>query len=169
MVTENLITDLIVCPKQALKAERKRMICINRSFRNKVTLISEDGKYTYDLFLRQSEEFMEDFSVGLIWTNAEKHINISKDIILLRFQGPHDSGKPFGEDLHHDYHVHQISADDIHERRYLRPGSKGASKDFSSFAGALFAMISYCHINHLDQCLDLSQFHAPLPGQTSLF
>lgn len=169
MVTEKLITNLIVCPKTALKAERRRMICVNRSFRNKVTLASEDGEYTYDLFLRQSEEFMEDFSVGLIWTNAEKHISISKDIILLRFQGPHDSGKPFGEDMHHDYHIHQITVEDIKARRYLRPGNKGVSKDFSSFAGALFAIISYCHISHLDQCIDLSQFHAPMLGQTSLF
>lgn len=169
MVTETLISNLIVCPKKALKADRKRMLSVNRSLRNKVTLISEDGEYTYALFLRQSEEFMEDFSVGLTWTNAEKHLNISKDIILIRFQGPHDSGKPLGEDLHHDYHVHQISVEDIKEHRYLRPSNKGVTNSFSSFAGALFEMISHCHISDLEQCIDLSQFHAPMIGQTSLF
>lgn len=143
------------------------MISINRSLRNKVTLVSEDGKYTYGLFLRQSEEFWEDFSVGLIWTNAEKHINISRDIILIRFQGPHDSGKPMGEDVHHDYHIHQISVKDIEQRRYLRPGSKGITNSFSSFAGALFEMISYCHISQLEQCIDFSQFR-PASGQISI-
>ena len=83
MVTEELITELIVCPKKAIGADRKRMLSVNRSLRNKVALISVDGNYTYNLFLRQSEEFMEDFSVGLIWTNAAKYVGINKEIILI--------------------------------------------------------------------------------------
>lgn len=169
MVTEELITELIVCPKKAIGADRKRMLSVNRSLRNKVALISVDGNYTYNLFLRQSEEFMEDFSVGLIWTNAAKYVGINKEIILIRFQGPHDSGKPMGEDLHHDYHVHEISVSDIKERRYLRPSNKGVSKEFSSFSGALFSCVEHCGIIDLEEYIDYSQFNAPLPNQTCLF
>ena len=169
MITEQLINELITCPKKAVQANRKRMIPVNRSLRNKIAIVSMDGSYTYDLFLRQSEEFMEDFSVGLIWTNAAKYIGISKEIILIRYQGPHDSGKPLGEDIHHDYHIHQISVDDVNERRYMRPRNKEISKDFSSFASALFSFVSYCGIIDLVKCIDYSQFNAPLPGQIDLF
>ena len=169
MITEELITELIVCPKKAIGADRKRMLSVNRSLRNKASLVSSNGNYTYDLFLRQSEEFIEDFSVGLMWTNAAKYISVNKEIILIRFQGPHDSGKPMGEDLHHDYHVHQISVDDIKNRRYLRPSNKGISKDFSSFAGALFSCVTHCGIIDLDKYIDYSEFNVPMLGQTSLF
>lgn len=169
MITEKFINELIICPKRAIGADRKRMISVNRSLRNKASLISVDGNYTYSLFLRQSEDFMEDFSVGLIWTNASKHIGINKEIILIRYQGPHDSGKPLGEDVHHDYHIHQISVEDVNERRYLRPGNKEISHDFSSFLGALFSLTSYCGIIDLDKYIDYSQFNAPLPGQMDLF
>jgi len=159
MITETLISELITCPKKALKADRKRMVPVNRSLRNKVVLQSADNNYTFDLFLRQSEEFMADFSVGLIWTNAAKHIGVNNNILLIRFQGPHDSGKPLGEDLHHDYHVHQISVDDINEHRYFRPSNKGPSKDFYSLASALFSFIDHCAIINLENCIDLSQFN----------
>lgn len=169
MITEELINELITCPKNVVKADRKRMQLVNRSLRNKVSLISTDGNYTYDLFLRQSEEFVEDFSVGLIWTNAYKYIDVNKEIILIRFQGPHDSGQPLGEDLHHDYHIHRTTVTDINEHRYLRPGNKGPSKDFSSFASALFYITSYCSIIDLDKHIDFSQFKEPFLNQTSLF
>lgn len=169
MITEELIQELITCPKKAVGADRKRMVSINRSLRNKVSLISENGKYTYDLFLRQSEEFMEDFSVGLIWTNSAKYIDINKPIILVRFQGPHDSGKPLGEDLHHDYHIHETTVEDIQSRRYRSPRNKMISKDFSSFPSALFYCLHYCGIIGLEEYIDLSQFDVPLSGQLSWF
>ena len=167
MITETAIQELIRCPKQARKVERRRMLAENRSLRNAVTLISRNEKYTFKLFLRQSLEFSEDFSVGLIWTNAVKHIGIGKDIILIRYQGPHDSGKPFGEDLHNEYHVHEISPEDIKNRRYLRPGNKSVSRDFSSFSGALFSFVDYCSILGLETLIDYSQF--PPLNQLSLF
>lgn len=169
MVTPELIQELILCPKKAVRAERKRMQPINRSLRNKIALVSTDGKYTYNLFLRQSEEFIEDFSVGLIWTNTASYIGVNKEIILIRFQGPHDTGKPLGEDLHHDYHIHEITVSDINERRYMRPSSKETSKNFSSFAGALHHIVSYCGIIALDQHIDYPKTHEQIPGQESFF
>ncbi len=169
MITEKLINELITCSKKAIKADRKRMVNINRSFRNKIALCSIEGEYTFDLFLRQSEAFIEDFSVGLIWTNAAQYSDIAKDIILIRFQGPHDSGKPFGEDLHHDYHIHQITVDDIAQKRYLRPSNKESSAKFSSFPGAVCEIMKHCNIIGLDDCIDCSPFISPSPDQLSLF
>lgn len=161
MLTDDFLQKLITCPKRAIKAERKQMLVINRSRRNNISLVSVDGRYTYTMFLRQSADFMEDFSVGLIWTNAAKYSSIGKDMILVRFQGPHDSGKPFGEDLHHDYHIHQLSAADISERRFSKPSNKGISREFSSFEGAVLAFIKYCGIVELEAYIDLSSFTDP--------
>ena len=169
MITETFLNELITCTKRAIKAERKRMVLINRSYRNKIDLISLDSNYTFELFLRQSDIFSEDFSVGIKWANASKYVGINKEIILIRYQGPHDSGKPLGEDLHHDYHIHQITVEDINERRYLCPSNKEISKEFSSFSDALFSIVSHCDIIDLDKYIDYPPFNAQLPGQTDLF
>lgn len=169
MITEDLINELITCPKKALKAERKRMVAVNRSLRNRIALCSLGGEYSFDLFMRQSEEFLEDFSVGLIWTNAAEYSDIAKDIILIRFQGPHDTGKPFGEDIHHDYHIHQISVEDIAQRRYLRPSDKSSSGRFNSFPSAVYEIVEYCNIIGLEKCIDYSPFAKPPSDQLSLF
>jgi hypothetical protein len=115
MISEDFIQELIICSKNVIKADRRKMTLENRSYRNNLSLISLDKRFTYKMFMRRSDEFIEDFSVGLIWTNANKHIDINKDIILLRCQGPHDGKKPYECDCHHSFHVHKISLNDIEE------------------------------------------------------
>lgn len=112
IITQQFLHELITCPKRAIGADRRKMLLTNRSYRNNVSLISLDEKYSFKMFLRQSDEFQEDFSVGLIWTNTEAYITKGKDVILIRYQGPHDSGKPIGIDTHHDFHVHEITVAD---------------------------------------------------------
>lgn len=154
-ITEELIKELITCTKVIKKADRKKMLPENRSLRNNVQLSSTDGKYEYVLFLRQSCEFIEDFSVGLKWTNPSKYFNINKSIILFRCQGPHDSKKPEGADCHHDYHVHEITVNDIKERRYEKPQNKEVCKEFSSFESAIYYFCKKCGINNLEEHIDI--------------
>jgi len=118
----------------------------NRHVKNNFILESLDGKFTYRVFIRYSSEFIEDFSVGLIWTNAAQHININRDIILLRCQGPHDSGEPVGSNIHCDYHIHQTTVKDVLEQRYSKPENKCVTDAFSSFQTALFYFASFCGI-----------------------
>ena len=118
MLSDDFIQELISCPKKPLKAERKKLLLENRHYKNNIALTSIDGKYQYKMFMRKSDEFIEDFSIGLIWTNANEHINISKSIILLRCQGPHDGKQPLDSDTHHSYHTHTITIEDIANRRY---------------------------------------------------
>lgn len=82
-ITEELLQEVLSCPKISRRADRKRMTSSNRSKRNTVYLSSENGKYDYKLFMRQSEEFMEDFSVGLIWTNPAQYIDVTKTAFFL--------------------------------------------------------------------------------------
>ena len=147
MLTQDFIdNELIVTKKQILKSEKSEMWLDNRHYRNTFTLESLDKKYTYRAFLRISDEFIEDFSVGLIWTNPVKYIDIKKSIVLLRCQGPHDSGKPLGTDIHHSFHTHEITTRDIMEYRYSKPSNKGGTNEYSSLQSALFYFVNRCNL-----------------------
>lgn len=155
MVAETFLNEVISCPKHVIKADRKRMVLENRHYKNKLDIISEDGKYTFKMFMRQSNEFLEDFSVGLIWTNPQKYINISKNIILLRCQGPHDGRQELGSDIHHDFHIHKISSLDIEEKRYSKPSNRTSTDKFHSFNQALCYFIEKCGILDIEDFIEL--------------
>ena len=81
-VSNQLLNEIISCPKTIIRAERKKMILENRHYRNTLNAISNNQKYTFKIFLRQSDEFLEDFSVGLIRTNPQlSRINNSEPTI----------------------------------------------------------------------------------------
>ena len=165
-VTERLLNDLITCKKNAVRADRKGLLVSNRHKKNTVYLTSQDGNYEFKMFMRQSEEFIEDFSIGLIWTNPTTYIDISKNsVILLRCQGPHDGKAPLGTDLHHDYHIHRITLDDFKAKRYQKPSGRTSTSDFSSFEQAIFYFISACNIQNIDSVVNLPEG----VSQTSLF
>lgn len=141
MITQAFIeNELIRSQKRITRAEKQQMWLDNRHYRNTFFLESCDGNYTYRVFLRYSDDFIEDFSVGLIWTNPARHINVTKQVILLRCQGPHDSGEPLGADIHHSYHIHETTVQDILERRYSKPQYKEATDKFTSFQSACFIL-----------------------------
>lgn len=157
-ITDALLDDILYCPKIAVRAERKRMTVSNRHKKNTVYLSSESGKYEYKLFLRQSEEFIEDFSVGLIWTNPSSLISISKSsVILLRCQGPHDGKAPLGTDIHHAYHIHKITIEDFAQRRYQKPSGRTVTSEFSSFEQAIFYFINTYHVKDIDKYTELPE------------
>jgi len=148
--SNELIQELISCPKRANKVDKKNMYSENRHSRKNIDITSLDGKYTFKMFLRKSEEFVEDFSVGLIWTNPNDYTDIKKNIILLRCQGPHDSKSTVGADIHHSYHIHEITMEDIENTRYSSPANKEVTKNFSSFSSAILHFIKICDIIEID-------------------
>ena len=157
-ITEELISDVLLCAKRAFRADRKRMAKTDRHKRNVIYLKSIDDKYEYKLFLRQSDEFLEDFSVGLIWTNPTQFINITKSsVILIRCQGPHDGKAPVGSDIHHDYHIHQITLDDFKARRYQKPSGRTPTTAFVSFEQAIFFAINTYKIENIENIVDLPE------------
>lgn len=137
---------LITVDKRILRSERKRMWRENRHFRNNFELISMDDTLRFRVFLRYSEEFVEDFSIGLIWLNAIKVLSVPKSVVLLRCQGPHDGSSPLGSDLHHSYHTHEITENDLVEQRYTKPSNKGVNREFSSFQTAALYFVRRCRI-----------------------
>jgi len=163
-IDDAFLESLISCPKRIGKAERRKLASQNRSLRNNVRLVSECGKYSFEMFIRQSDEFTEDFSFGLKWTNASEHSNINRPIILLRVQGPHDSKAPTGTDVHHDYHIHQITAEDITARRYRDPPHKNLCDEYHNFEQAGWYFVRRCGIMNPEEHLDYPFNHPDTLG-----
>lgn len=161
------VDELIECPKKIIKSDRKNMIEKNRSYRNNIQLESEDGKYSFIMFMRQSAEFLEDFSVGLIWTNVNKYWDTKKQTILIRCQGPHDSKQEFESDPHHSYHIHKLSPTDIEQKRFSKPSNCGVTNHFSSFDEAIIYFCNRCAIIGLSDYINLN--NNQVEGQCSLF
>ncbi|MCL1877718.1 MAG: hypothetical protein FWF80_02565 [Defluviitaleaceae bacterium] len=155
MISDDFINnELIGCSKRIYKSDKKQMFHENRHTRNNFSVKSHDDKYLFRLFLRQSCKFIKDFSVGLRWENADKYIGVSLPIVLLRCQGPHEGGTPLGADIHHSFHIHEITAIDIQERRFSKPSYKDKTDKFSSFQSALFYFVSRCGITNAHEYTD---------------
>ena len=69
-LTEQNIADLIACPKEVVDPPRREME--GRMKRNEMTLRSADKKPEFRVFLRQAEEFLENFSIGLVYLPHEE-------------------------------------------------------------------------------------------------
>lgn len=164
MLTDEYLQEIISCPKRVIKADRKKMVLDNRHYKNKLDLMSVDEKYTFKMFMRKSDEFIEDFSVGLIWTNPQEYIGINKSVIMLRCQGPHDGKEALGFDIHHDYHTHKITASDIQEKRFTKPSYRTSTDMFHSFDQAMVYFIEKCDIINIEDFIDFTID----PDQTTL-
>jgi hypothetical protein len=167
MISEELLNEVMNAAKTAIKAQRRKLTLINRHYSNKISLQSDDGRFKYSLVLRKSESFIEDFSVLLIWENANEY-DVNKDIILARYQGPHDGKKAGGSDIHHSYHTHKITLEDIKATRYHRPSERNETKAYNSFEQAIQCFTNDFGIVGLEKKIDPFWINSPLPGQMTI-
>ena len=107
-LNEETINKLIVCEKKIFEAPKRNMTSKNRSLRNDMKLISTDLLYNFSVFMRISEDFPEDFSIGLVFISAE-----GKTYMLFRCNGPHgECVYDFLEnEAHYGYHEHKLVPD----------------------------------------------------------
>jgi hypothetical protein len=64
--TERDISNLIACRKEVVDPPRCEMKLEGKMKRNEMTLSSIDKKHEFRVFMRQTEEFQENFSIGLV-------------------------------------------------------------------------------------------------------
>ncbi|GAB1431734.1 hypothetical protein MASR2M29_03590 [Spirochaetota bacterium] len=104
-LNENEIYLLISCKKKTNEAPKKNMQLKNRSYRNDMKIESIDNKHKFSVFMRCSEDFPEDFSIGLIYL-AET----GKNYMIYRCNGPHGESLPEfqNDEPHFGYHEHII-------------------------------------------------------------
>ena len=127
-INDTLLQEVLFCDKVAIRADRKKLSFANRHRRNNIYLVSENGKYEYKFYLRQSEDFLEDFSVGLIWTNPAN-----------------------------DYHIHTITLDDFKDKRYQKPSGRVLTSAFSSFEQAIFYLINEYKVKNVESVVELPE------------
>jgi hypothetical protein len=84
--TNESIRDLITCMKRVADPPAREFKEENRHRRKDMRLQSANGEQRiFDVFIRQSLEFAEDFSLGLVYLSPE-----GKRMTLVRFNGQHD-------------------------------------------------------------------------------
>jgi hypothetical protein len=153
--TDEELTALLACPKQVVNPPRREMRLDGRMKRNDMTLKSEDGKNSFRVFIRQSDEFPENFSVGLIYQPAEEPGSFQ----LIRCNGQHG-----GERVHPHhavFHIHRTKADDINAG-VMEPRHIEETKAYASFREAL---LHFCVTINLEKPDD----HFPGLNQSRLF
>jgi hypothetical protein len=105
--TQSEIDFLLSCPKKISDPPKPSQRLVNADFRNDMTLTASSLQGEFRAFMRQNEDFPENFSVGLIYYPNDGR----PDLTLLRCNGPHgvyNGSAEFDADHPHwDYHVHK--------------------------------------------------------------
>ncbi len=109
-----------------------------------MTLKSMDGKHSFRAFMRQSEEFPENFSIGLIYVTGEDPGSFQ----LVRCNGQHGGERTHPH--HAVFHVHRIKAADINSG-ILEPRHIDTSADFASLREALSHFCRLTRIQNPDE------------------
>ena len=154
--TEDGIKRLIGCTKTIQEAPKRDMKEENRHRRNDMVVVSNDGD-EFDVFIRQSLDFTEDFSVGLVYRSKD-----GKRITLLRYNGQHEqSDRPFSDNPHFSYHVHRATADNLNNGRFEKhPAS--ITETYGSFDEAIGEFMKAACINdwqkHFPSAVELPLF-----------
>lgn len=133
------IDDLIAGPKIIADAPSREFREENRHRRKDMRLLAAGGETRqFIVFIRQSVEFAEDFSLGLIYLSAE-----GKRITLIRYNGQHEqSNDPLQlMDTHFQYHIHKATPDNLNNGRFEKhPAS--STKSYGSFEEATREFLS---------------------------
>lgn len=131
--TEEDITALIQCPKCVVQPPKREMKSNRGSLRNEMELKAAKGLDRFSVFMRVSEHFREDFSIGLKYHSPD-----GQSFNLIRCNGPHGEHLDIRREpgAHFSYHIHKISAEDINDGNFAE--RHGATTDgYASYEEAL--------------------------------
>jgi len=147
ILSDEEIQFLISCPKKITSPPKQKNILSQGHYRNGMELYSEDGEHRFTVFMRVSEAFEENFSIGLRYHPSDD----PERIILLRCNGPHGEHRNSldGRNSHYwTYHIH--FAKEIIIKKGLRSESFAEeTNDYSNYSDALAFFLQYCNIkNH---------------------
>lgn len=128
--TDEELKSLVACPKKVIDPPRRDMRLDGKMKRNDMTLQSADGKHEFRVFMRQSDEFPENFSIGLMYLPNEE----TGSFQLIRCNGQHGGERAHSH--HAVFHVHRSKADDINAG-IMEPRHIEETNAYASFREAL--------------------------------
>jgi hypothetical protein len=150
--TDFELQGLIECAKVVVDPPRREMRLDGKMMRNDMTMKSVDGKHFFRAFMRQSDDFTENFSVGLMYLPGEEPGSFQ----LLRCNGQHG-----GERVHPHhavFHIHKSRADDINAG-IMEPRFIEETRAYASFREALFHFCTIIRLEAMDDYFPgLNQF-----------
>lgn len=119
MYTDQLIQNLIVCPKTIIEAPKDSGIS-RCSYKLVFDMSSVDGQYDFKGFISRNTFFHENFSIGLVYVPKEE----KGKICLFRCNGLHGETEEYatleGAIQFYVKHINILAAD---RRRYFPPPS----------------------------------------------
>ncbi|MEI6318778.1 MAG: hypothetical protein WCS09_09705 [Pseudomonadota bacterium] len=145
--TAQSIQALIGCPKRIVDPPTKDFKEEKRHRRKDMRLQSSGAPaQLFDVFIRQSLEFAEDFSLGLMYPNPE-----GKRITLIRYNGQHhQSNDPLDlAKTHFQYHIHMATADNLSQGRYEKHPAD-PTIHYASFEEATVAFLDRIRLDPQD-------------------
>ena len=69
-----------------------------------------DGNAMFEVFIRQSERFIENFSIGLRYQTGDREL---PTVTLIRYNGPHGETSRTADGHYTKPHIHRITAAEI--------------------------------------------------------
>lgn len=157
MLTNEQINELICEEKIIIEKPKAQFKEESQHLRNDFILNSSDGQRKYSVFIRKHKNFIENFSIGLIYHSDEGAIN------LYRCNGNH--GEVIKEKTysipHFNYHIHRISAE-LLENNINKPALIEETQEYASFEQALAYFCRYVNIKDADK-------YFPLINQLTIF
>jgi hypothetical protein len=143
MLSDHEIVRLIGCQKAVTKRPRTTFLIQGRHRRNDFEVSAVDTADRFAVFMRQSLEFPENFSVGLDYLSLPG----SGRLCLIRCNGPHGEHReiPGTPDHHFSCHIHVATSEAL--QAGLRPESNASRTDaFTTFEEAVAYFVRRCSI-----------------------
>ncbi len=134
------IEQLIALPKRILVSPSRNFTRQHGHRRNSMKLAAS-GDLKFYAFIRQSEMFAEDFSIGLTYESSE-----TDKLILLRCNGPHAfHDQADTPNWHATFHLHLARIENI-ESGYRAERGGLITKDYASYESALMFFLKKANI-----------------------
>ena len=144
-ITDEFIKYLITCRKVVTKSPKQKFQQTGCNMRNELELSNTDSSESFIVFLRQNTILPDHYSIGLRW----KCIDLAKEIILFRCNGPHGGNIKYPH--HFKPHVHYITAKDINEKGIYRTTQAEITNDFYTFDEAMRYFFMYCGVDDAER------------------
>lgn len=142
MLTDDLINKFITEEKIIIEPPKKDFKEENQHLRNDFQLTSSDGERKYSVFIRKHIQFMENFSIGLVF-----HSDEGTSYNLFRCNGNH--GEIVFDILnprpHFGYHTHKITAE-LLDNNINDPKQSELTREYASYEQAMNYFCRYVNI-----------------------
>lgn len=147
------IEALISCEKVVTDDSRRTMRTDGSQRRADLKLESPDGTSKFGIFIRQSTEFLENFSVGLKYEPRDG----GDGIILFRCNGPHGPSNGVISGNHHPHpHIHLATEENLDRGARAERGGRVTS-EYANLTEAVRYFTSRINfpLDQLNRCFPL--------------